>query len=342
MTVFYSLLNDAISMAIVFLFGCTGEILMEKSGHLNLGVPGVMCFGTLGGYFGAYLAMTFYAADPSTAIWIVVILFALLFSILFSLIGGLIYGFLTVTLRCNQNVTGLALTTFGAGVADYFMNKIATGSRMVTVDGSSVQRLNASLMSRAGELAKLSLPFARNFSNTSFGAIIFKHGIFVYLAIVIAILAAIFLSKSRTGLNLRAVGENPATADSAGINVTAYKYGAILTGSAISGLGGCYYVLDYTRGSWENSATIQSFGWLAVAIVIFSVWKPGFAILASLIFGLLYIMPYHLGLSTVMMNVVKSLPYIVTVIILIFTSIFGKRSVQPPASLGQSYFREER
>jgi len=158
-----------------------------------------------------------------------------------------------------------------------------------------------------------------------------------------AIVASIVLKKTKVGLSLRAIGENPATADAAGINITKYKYLTILIGSGISGLGGLFYVMDYVGGSWENSFTIQSFGWLAIALVIFSIWKPIVAIFGSIVFGFLYVAPSFItGISSVEKYVLGMLPYIVTIIVLVITSIVGKQSVQPPAALGNSYFREDR
>ena len=324
MSFFNVMLPGAIALATVFLFGSVGEILMEKAGHLNLGVPGVMCFGTCGGCVGVSLFMKGYAGNPSAAPYLGLVLMALLFSALFSSIAALIYAFLTVTLRCNQNVTGLAITTFGGGFADFFMSKIDT------TYFSSASKIISSYPSYADRCG-------------AFGKIFLAHGILVYLAIAIAIVTAIVLKRTRLGLSLRAVGENPGTADAAGIPVNAYKYGAIFTGSIISGFGGLFYVMDYVRGSWENSATIQAFGWLAIALVIFTVWKPSFAILGSIVFGLLYLLPtYVSGISFLTMKVMKLLPYAVTILVLIVTSIIGKKGVQPPGSLGLSYFREER
>ena len=324
MMFFDTILPSAIAIATVFLFGCTGEILIEKSGHLNLGIPGVMCFGTLGGCIGASLYMSWFSSDPANAPYFGLVFFALLFSALFSLISGIIYAVLTVSCRANQNVTGLALTTFGGGIADFFMSKV-----------------DKTYFTDASRIISSHLPFADNLG--AFGKIFFGHGILVYLAIVIAIITAIVLNKTRVGLSLRAVGENPATADAAGINVTRYKYVAILVGSIISGFGGLFYVLDYVKGSWENSSTIQAFGWLALALVIFIVWKPVLAIFGSILFGLLFILPNYIsGISFMQMRLLNLIPYAVTIIVLIVTSIVGKRSVQPPSSLGQSYFREER
>lgn len=324
MMFFDSLLPSAISIATVFLFGCIGEIIMEKSGHLNLGVPGVMCFGTLGGCVGVSLVMSWYSSSPESAPYFLLMLIAILFSALFSIISGLIYAVLTVSFRCNQNVTGLVLTTFGGGIADYFMASV-----------------DSTYFSQASKIISSYPAWADNLG--AFGKIFFAHGFLVYFAIALAIIVAVVLKKTRIGLNLRSVGENPGAADAAGINVNGYKYGAILSGSVIAGFGGLFYVMDYVGGSWENSSTIQAFGWLAIALVIFTVWKPSLAILGSILFGMLFILPNKIsGIDFTTMQAFKMMPYIVTVIVLIITSIIGKKSVQAPEALGLPYFREDR
>jgi len=176
-----------------------------------------------------------------------------------------------------------------------------------------------------------------------FGQVFLNYGVLTYLAIALAIATALFLKKTRPGLHLRAVGENPATADAAGISVTKYKYSATLIGSGIAGLGGFFYIMDYIGGSWENAATIEALGWLSVALVIFTLWRPIISILGSIIFAMFYIFAFKIvGISFVGTEVLKLLPYIITIVVLIITSIFGSKSVQPPASLGLNYFREER
>ncbi len=327
-----SILQSAIIIATIFLYGCLGETLMEKAGHLNLGIPGIMCLGTFGGCYGISLYMAGFADNPESARWFGLVVVAILFSALFSLLGGLIYAFLTVSLKCNQNVTGLALTIFGAGFADFFMSQI-----------------NSDNFAAASRIIKAKLPFADSMiaSENAFvsgvGSVIFGYGILVYLAIVAAIVLAIVLKRTRVGLSLRTVGESPATADAAGINVSLYKYCAILIGSVLAGLGGLTHIMQNTGGTWENSTTIQSFGWLSIALVIFCIWKPILAIGGSLIFGFLFILPSYVGgITPVEMKLMSVGPYIVTIIVLIITSIVGKKSVQPPSSLGLSYFREER
>jgi len=323
-----SYLIGAIALATVFLFGCVGEIITEKAGNLNLGIPGIMCVGTAGGCYAVSIYMSA-LSDPKNASWFLLILLSVLFAALFAAALGGIYALLTVSLRCNQNITGLAVTIFGNGFAQFFMD--------TCVLRSDIDRANFEI---AGKIISKGLPFADSLG--AFGKIFLSHGILVYLSIAVAILAAWFLKKTRAGLHLRAVGENPATADAAGINVTAYKYGAILAGSGIAGLGGFFYIMDYIKGSWENASTIEALGWLSVALVIFTLWKPNFSIIGSIIFAALYITAFYVNVSSTHKEILKLIPYVMTVIVLIITSIKGSKNNQAPASLGLSYFREER
>ena len=316
-------LIGAIALGVVLLYGCLGETLMEKAGQLNLGIPGIMCMGTAGGCFGAALYMNSLPAAKN-AHWLSLILISIFFSILFSTLTGAIYAFLTVTLRCNQNITGLAITTFGTGLSQFIMATYVVKERF----------------------GPASLLFSKGFVNdpeaNTVLRIFFSHGVFVYLAIALAVLFAFILKRTRLGLHLSAVGENPATADAAGINVTAYKYGAILAGSAIAGFGGLFYTMDYLKGSWENASTIESFGWLAIALVIFTLWRPNISIFGSILFGALLIAAFVLGGSSSQKELLKLLPYVITVLVLVITSIRNKKENQPPSSLGLSYFREDR
>lgn len=314
---------SAISIATVLLFGCVGEIITEKAGHLNLGIPGIMCMGTAGGCFGVSLYMGS-LASPADASWIVLVLVSLLFAVTFAAALGGIYALLTVTLRCNQNITGLAITIFGNGATNFIM--------------SFVDRTH---FDPAGKLISSSLPFASKLG--PFGEVVFGHGVFVYLAIAAAIVCSLILNKTRVGLHLRAVGESPATADAAGINVILYKYVAILVGSAIAGLGGFYYIMDYIKGSWENAGVIEAFGWLAIALVIFVLWKPTVAILGAFLFGACYIVAFIIpNITSTQTEIIKMLPYVITIVVLVLTSVRKKREHQPPASLGLPYFREDR
>ncbi len=325
---FATIINKAIVQSIPLLFGATGEIITEKSGNLNLGIPGIMYVGGNMGIMGAYI----YERSVQTPNPVLCILIPLICSLLGSALCALIYSFLTITLRANQNVTGLALTTFGVGFGDFF------GGSLTNIFGDGG---NISVMTTAGYFKK-TLPFAKDLGK--FGEIFLNYGFLVYTAIIIAVLCAIFLSRTRHGLCLRAVGENPATADAAGINVTRYKYLATIIGGMIAGLGGLYFIMDYTGGSWTNGG-FGDRGWLAVALVIFAVWRPLMGIFGSFIFGGLYIATSYIpGVSgnPSAVAVFDMLPYLVTIIVLVFTSIKNKKENQPPASLGLPYFREER
>ncbi len=320
------LIQAAVTFGTVILYGSLGEILTEKSGHLNLGVPGIMYIGGISGLAGAYFYES--AGEP---IAFVSMLISLLAALAGSALAGLLYSFLTVTLRANQNVTGLTLTIFGAGVANFY------GASLMKLAGG-VGQISVSVTSSA---YRATIPFLRNIPVLS--TLLFRYGWLVYVAVVIAFVMHHFIYKTRTGLNLRAVGENPATADAVGIRVTRYKYLATCIGSAVCGLGGLFYVMDYTKGTWANDGTIERLGWLAVALVIFSIWRPRNAIWGAYLFGFLYWMYMYIsGLSRGSQELFKMLPYVVTLMVLIFVSLRKKRETQAPSSLGLSYFREDR
>ena len=327
MTQIVTLLQAAIVFGTVILFGATGEILTEKSGNLNLGVPGIMYLGGIAGLMGAFFYEST-AANPSKLVGLFV---AIVCCMLASALGGLIFSVLTISLRANQNVTGLTLTIFGSGFANFFggsLNKLAGGVGQISVATTS---------------AAFQTNLASRVSLGPLGSIFLSYGFMVYLAIVLAILTTLFLNRTRTGLSLRAVGENPATADAAGINVTKYKYLATCIGAAVSGLGGLYYTMDYIKGTWANDGTIERLGWLAVALVIFATWRSVNAIWGSYLFGVLvWAYLYIPGLSRSTQELFKMLPYAVTIIVLVLVSLRRSRNSQPPASLGLPYFREER
>lgn len=322
-------IQRAIIQGIPLLFGATGEILTEKSGHLNLGIPGIMYTGAIGGVIGAFLYEN--AVGPENINPALAIIIPLLCSIVLSLFMGLIYCFLTVTLRANQNVTGLALTTFGVGIGNFF------GGSLIKLSGADVPSIN---LTATSNYFKAKLPFASSLG--AVGEIVFSYSFLAYAAIIIALVAAFVLKKTKTGLHLRAVGENPATADAAGINVGKYKYCATCIGSVIAGLGGLFYIMDYAYGVWSNNG-FGDRGWLAVALVIFSMWKPDISIIGSFIFGaLLIVQNYIPNLSMSAQELIKMLPYVVTIVVLVIVSMRNKKENQPPASLGLPYFREDR
>lgn len=319
-------IQKAIAQAMCILFGATGEILTEKSGNLNLGVPGMMYMGGIGGLMSAF----FYERAVEHPNGFIGLLLSFVCAFLCAALGGLIYSFLTITLKANQNVTGLALTTFGVGLGNFFggsLSQLAGGVGQISV-------------STTASAYRATIPGLSKFR--FIGDIFFSYGFLTYLAIILAITLGLFLKRTRAGLNLRAVGENPATADAAGINVTKYKYLSTCIGGGISGLGGLYFVMEYAGGTWTNNG-FGDRGWLAVALVIFAMWKPVNAIWGSLLFGGLYILYLYIpGLNRSMQELFKMLPYVVTIIVLVVTSMRKKKESQPPANLGLSYFREER
>ena len=326
---FVSFFPRAVMQGIPLLFGSTGEILTEKSGNLNLGIPGIMYVGGISGVIGSF----FYEQSAAGQLnGFLAIMIPILCSLLGSLLMGLLYCFLTVTLRANQNVTGLAMTTFGVGVGNFF------GGSLIKLTNSEVPSI---ALSKTSLFFKTTLPGAD--STGWFGQLFLSYGFLAYVAILIAIGASYFLNRTRAGLHLRAVGESASTADAAGINVTKYKYLATCIGSMIAGLGGLYYVMDYANGVWSNNA-FGDRGWLAIALVIFTIWRPSASIWASILFGGLYILNIYLPTGTQMAvkELYKMLPYAITLVVLIIVSLRKKREDQPPASLGLSYFREER
>ncbi|EHQ91279.1 ABC transporter permease [Desulfosporosinus youngiae] len=319
-------IQKAIGQSTSILLGATGEIITEKSGNLNLGVPGIMYMSGIAGLMGAF----FYekaAVDPSGFIGLIVSMLTAMFA---AAIGGGIYGFLTISLRANQNVVGLALTTFGVGFGNFFggsISKLAGGVGQISVATTA-----AAYRATIPGLSELPV----------IGRLFFSYGFLTYLAIALAIYLTFFLSRTRKGLNLRSIGESPATADAAGINVRLYKYLATVFGSVISGLGGLYFVMEYLGGTWTNNG-FGDRGWLAIALVILALWRPVNAIWGSFLFGSLFILYIYLpGLTRATQELVKMLPYVVTILVLVITSRRNNLESQPPGSLGNPYFREER
>ena len=217
----------AIVQGIPLLYGSTGEIITEKSGNLNLDIPGIMYMGGIAGLMGAF----FYEKDNPDPNAFIGILISFVCAFACAAIGGLIYSILTITLRVNQNVTGLALTIFGTGFGNFFggsISKLAGGVGQI-----SVKVTGSGYTAKIPGLSKIPV----------LGGILFNYGFMTYLCIVVAVILSVFLFKTRTGLNLRAIGENPGTADAAGINVTKYKYLSTCIGAGLAGLGGLYFVM---------------------------------------------------------------------------------------------------
>ena len=311
-------LYAAILASVPLLYGTLGEILIEKAGNLNLGVEGMMYLGAIMGFLGSFIT-----GNPAAA---------LLFAFLAGMAGAAIYAFMTVTLKANQNVTGLTLTIFGTGIANFIgetmKENYPAGTPFITD-----QVKQALLPLNLGALTDI--PVA--------GKLLFNHSVFTYLAVLLAIGIGIYFNRSSKGLNLRSVGENPSAADAAGINVSRYKYIHILIGGGICGLGGAYVSLVTAVGNWQPNI-IGGQGWIALALVIFSSWNPLKAMLGSLIFGALSVLRLYIPKDVIDIPgaIFSMLPFVVTCLVLIFSSMKMKRENQQPAGCGVNYFREER
>lgn len=311
-------LYAAILAGVPLLFGTLGEILTEKAGNLNLGVEGMMYMGAVFGFMGGYFCNS--------------VVLTLLFAFLGGLVGAAVYAFLTVTLKANQNVTGLTLTIFGTGLA----NLLGTGLMNASTTGAAICSETIRAAFRPMDLGFLTaIPYI--------GKLLFNHSFLTYLGIAIAVAAAWYLNRTSKGLNLRAVGENPAAADAAGVNVSLYKYVHILLGGGICGLGGAYIAMVTCGGNWTYNC-VGGQGWIAVALVIFAAWSPARAILGSLAFGALSVLRLYIpaSVANIPAAVFSMLPFLATCIILVITSIRMKREKQQPQSCGINYFREER
>ncbi len=308
----------AIKAGTPLLFGTTGEIMTEKSGNLNLGVEGMMFMGAFMGFFVGYHTGN--------------LPLALLAAFAIGVFAGLIFAFLTVTLMANQNVCGLTLTIFGTGFAKFF------GEFMIRDAGGSPKLSDGFMAS----IAEKPIPFLGDIPVV--GKLLFSHNPLVYLAIVIAIICTIYMIRTKAGLNMRSVGENPAAADAAGINVTLVKYIHIMIGGGICGLGGAYLSLINGGGVWNNSSVVNGQGWISVALVIFASWNPIKAIFGSLVFGAFSVLQFYVPKDVIVIPnaFYVMLPFVITTLVLIFTSMRKSKEGSQPAGCGVNYFREER
>ncbi|MDO4732189.1 MAG: ABC transporter permease [Bacillota bacterium] len=328
-----NLICAAVLAGVPLLYGTLGEILTEKSGNLNLGVEGMMYMGAIAGMAGVYFPELWFGEIQST--WLCLLL-AILCAFLCGMLGALIYGFLTITLRANQNVTGLALTIFGVGFGNFFGDVISrsNASGFMALSSSAKTAFNTGIFSFMEPWAESNVVFSYIYK------LFFSYNTLVYLGIVLAVILAFFFNKTRVGLNLRAVGEDPATADAAGINVNRYKYLATVLGGGICGLGGMYISMVTCNGVWIYDC-VSGKGWIAVALVIFATWSPLRALIGSLVFGGLSIMRLYVPLG-IPMQIYDIFPYLATVLVLVFTSIRQSREHAMPRHCGMNYFREER
>lgn len=311
------------------LLGALGEILTEKAGNMNLGVEGMMFMGAITGLVSSYYYEQFVLNAGGTPSGLGSSIVALITSFIAGAFGALIYSFLTITLRANQNVTGLTLTIFGTGFANFFGEFFAqkAGGYIAVTDitKKAFVGLKIPVLSEIPVLGKL----------------FFQYNWVVYFALFIAFVMMWFFAKTRVGLNLRAVGESPATADAAGIPIDTYKYAATIIGGGICGIGGMYMSMVTTSGVWVHGC-VGGYGWLAVALVIFATWSPARAVLVSIVFGGLTVMRMYISIPGLPTQIYDMIPYVATILVLVVTSMHENKEHAQPKSCGINYFREER
>ena len=320
-------IHNIVVYNIPLLYGTVGEIVVEKSGSLNLGVEGIMAVGAIFGYIIGCYANS--------------LLVGILTAFLFGALCGLLFAALTVSLQANQNITGLTLTTFGLGVYFFVGNGLKSVAWPAMNDYANIK----------GGFADLPIPGLSRIPVIGRG--LFSHNALVYLGVAVALVMWWYLNRTAPGLCLRAVGENPGAADSVGINVKRYKYIHTMLGCGIMGVGGYYMALNMS-GSFNSTCWINGYGWIAVALVIFANWNPALAILGTFVFGffntlrvsgssLAAAFPDTLGwLAAIPTQVYQALPFVITAVVLVVTSVRKREGSGLPASLGLNYFREER
>lgn len=300
------------------LFGTVGEIVSEKTGHLNLGVEGMMSIGACAGFMAGYLTDNFYLA--------------LIAAFAAGLLSALIYGVLTITFMANQNVTGLTLTIFGIGLSNFI------GVFMLGGTENGTLKLPETI---TAQMRSIHIPVLSDLPVV--GELLFSYNPFVYLGIIIAIIMGYYLQKTKAGLNLQAIGENPAAADAAGIQVTKLRYLNIMLAGGICGIGGAYCSMIINGGVWISN-NVGGLGWIAVALVIFASWKPVNAIYGSFIFGALRVLKYYVPKTTYSIPIAffDMLPFLITALVLVVASMKKSKEGGIPAHLGINYYREER
>ncbi|MHB1153600.1 MAG: ABC transporter permease [Eubacteriales bacterium] len=327
MNTIINFLFAAIKAGTPLLFGTTGEIITEKSGSLNLGVEGMMYMGAFAGFFAGFVTDSIIAA--------------LFTAFAAGALGALIFAFFTVTMQANQNVTGLTLTIFGTGFAIFFGEMLIKGTK------GGNPKLSAAF---SAKLAEIPIPVLSDIPYV--GKVLFSHNILVYFSLAVAVICWVYLNYTRPGLRMRAVGENPAAADASGINVNLIKYINIIIGGGICGLGGAYIALINGNGVWNNGC-INGQGWISVALVIFARWSPLKAVLGSLIFGGFSVFqvrandfaaafPLLSFLADIPNAFYIMLPFVITAVVLVISTMHRRRINAQPASCGVNYYREER
>jgi ABC-type uncharacterized transport system permease subunit len=315
-----SVLTQAVAYGTPILFAALGELLAERSGVLNLGVEGMMLVGAVMGFWAVERA-----PGPTT----LVLLLAVATAAFAGLVMSAIHAFLVITLRASQIVSGLALTIFagGLGLSSYLGNDLGLA--------------DVPPKHQFGEIDVFGLKDVG-----VIGPVLFNQSALVYASWALTIGVALYLARTRLGLNVRAVGESPGAADAMGINVTAYRYWHVLAGGALAGVGGACYSLAITPGWTDGDALVGGAGWIAIALVIFSFWRAGLLLVGAYLFGgLSGGLPSALQAHAynVTPEFLNALPYVMTVVVLVLVStVWAKRRLGAPAALGIPYVREER
>jgi len=312
-------LASGVAYGTPLLFASLGELLAERSGVLNLGVEGMMLVGAVMGFWTVQRVHANTAATLVSAIAMAALVGAVLASI---------HAFLVITLRASQIVSGLALTIFAGavGLSSYLGNDLNLASQPASVSFEPV--------------------FPAGMQNWPVvGPIVFGQNVLVYASWACVIGIWLYLSRTRPGLNVRAVGESPEAADTMGINVTGYRYAHTLVGGAFAGVAGATVTLAITP-QWVDGITGGA-GWIAIALVIFAFWRPELCLVGAYFFGALQALPSQLqarGISlgpTVLWS--NALPYVMTIVVLVIVSSgTARRRLGAPAALGTAYVREER
>jgi simple sugar transport system permease protein len=311
-----ALLTSGVLYGTPLLLAALGELLAERSGVINLGVEGMMLMGAVVGFWA-----TQSLGGPAGV--------ALPLALLAAMVAGagmaLLHAFMVVSLRVNQIVSGLALTILGGSVG--------LSSYLAQVWNLGGQKANH--VFRPIDVLGLSdLPLV--------GPLLFHQNIMVYLSWVLVIAVAAYLYRTRMGLHLRAVGEDPAAADAMGIGVTRYRYGHTIAGGAFAGLAGSFYVLAITP-NWSDGITAGA-GWIALALVIFSFWRPGWVLVGAYLFGVVTSLGFNLQARGVDLppELFAALPYLMTIVVLVAVSgAWARGRLNPPEALGVAYSREE-
>jgi general nucleoside transport system permease protein len=314
------LLAEAVVYGTPILFAALGELLAERSGVLNLGVEGMMLIGA---------AMGFWAMQRGPGPMAVALVLAVLTAAFAATVTAFAFAILTVTLRASQIVSGLALTIFagGLGLSSYLGNDLGLADVPPRYQFGDIDVFGLK-----------DVPVV--------GPILFHQSALVYLSWASTVLIGLYLSRTRLGLNVRAVGEAPGSADAMGINVTKYRYAHVLAGGALAGIGGACYSLAITPGWTSGDSLVGGAGWIAIALVIFSFWRPELCLVGAYLFGgLSGGLPSALQAhgSTITPEFLNALPYVMTIVVLVMVSTsFARRRIGAPAALGVPYVREER